>query len=80
VDIFTFAFADLNQRRGTFLVVQWLRVQAPNARSLDIRSHMPQLRVHMLQLKILHAAAKRSCLPQPRTKIAILQLRPGAAK
>ena len=39
-----------NKHRGTFLVVQWLRLQAPNAGGLGsfpvqgTRSHMPQLR------------------------------------
>ena len=42
---------DLKSHRGTSLVVQWLRLHAPNARSLGsipgqgTRSHMPQLRV-----------------------------------
>ncbi|TEA40834.1 hypothetical protein DBR06_SOUSAS19710043, partial [Sousa chinensis] len=46
------------------LVVQWLRLHAPNAGGLGsipgqgTRSPMPQLRVHMLQLKILHTATK----------------------
>ena len=45
---------------GTSLVVQWLRLHAPNARGLGsipgqgTRSHMPQL-------KILHAATKTQC-------------------
>ena len=44
---------------GTSLAVQWLRLHTPSARGLDLipaqgtRSHMPQLRVQMLQLKIL---------------------------
>ncbi|TEA38361.1 hypothetical protein DBR06_SOUSAS110229, partial [Sousa chinensis] len=52
------------------LVVQWLRLHAPNARDLGsipglgTRSHMPQLRVFMLQLKISHAITKRSHVPQ----------------
>ena len=60
----------------TSLVVQWLRLHAPNAGGLGsipgqgTESHMTQLRVRMLQLKILHAA----------TKIPHAQLRPGAAK
>ena len=43
----------------TFLVVQWLRLQPPNAGVLGLissqgtRSYMFQLRVHMLQLNIL---------------------------
>ena len=45
---------------------RWLRLHAVNARSPGLipgqgttnRSHMPQLRVRMLQLKILHAATK----------------------
>ncbi|TEA33613.1 hypothetical protein DBR06_SOUSAS3910181, partial [Sousa chinensis] len=46
------------------LVVQWLRLHAPKAGGLGsipgqgTRSHMPQLRVCMLQLKILHAATE----------------------
>ena len=50
--------------RGTSLVVQWLRLQAPYAGcsglipGQGIRSHMPQLRVCMLQLKILHATTE----------------------
>ena len=40
-----------------FLGVQWLRLRAPNVGSLGLipgqenRSHMLQLRVHMLQLR-----------------------------
>ena len=48
---------------GTSLVVQWLRLRAPNAGGLGLipgRSHMLQLRVHMPQLKIPHAATKIS--------------------
>ena len=50
--------------KGTSLVVQWLRFRAPDAGGLGLiprqgtRSHMPQLRVHMSQLKILHVATK----------------------
>ena len=46
------------------LVVQWLRLLAPSAADLGsnlgqgIRSLMPQLRVRMLQLKILKATMK----------------------
>ena len=53
---------------GTAQVVQWLRLQAPSAGDLGLipgqgaRSHVPQLRVRMLQLKM-------SCMPH---------LRPGA--
>ena len=42
---------------GTPLVVQWLRLLAPKARAPGLipdqgtRSHMPQRRVHMLQLR-----------------------------
>ena len=51
-------------KAGNSLVVQWLRLQAPNAGGLGLspgqgtRSHMPQLRVHMPVLKILPAAMK----------------------
>ena len=47
---------------GTFLVAQWLRLHVPSARGLGsiphqrTRSHMPQIRVHKSQLKILPAA------------------------
>ena len=47
-----------------FLMVQWLRLQAPNVGGPDsipsqgTRSHMLQPRVHMPQLKIPHAANK----------------------
>ena len=56
---------------GTSLVVQWLRLHAPNAGGpgsipdQGTRSHMPQLRVLMPQLKIPHAATKiRSLVSQ----------------
>ena len=51
-------------RGGTSLVVQWLRLHAPNAGGMGsipgqgTRSHMLPLRVHMPQLKILHATTK----------------------
>ncbi|TEA25080.1 hypothetical protein DBR06_SOUSAS6010062, partial [Sousa chinensis] len=46
------------------LVVQWLRLRIPNAGGpgsipgQGTRSHMLQLRVHMPQLRIPHAATK----------------------
>ena len=49
---------------GTSLIVQWLRLWAPNAGGLGLipgqrtGSHMLQLRVCILQLKILCAAVK----------------------
>ena len=48
---------------GASLGVQWLRLHTPNAGGLGslgqgTRSHMPQLRVCMLQLKIPHATTK----------------------
>ena len=49
---------------GTPLVIQWLRLRAPNAggpgsiSGQGTRSHVLQLRARMLQLKILHAATK----------------------
>ena len=52
---------------GISLVVQWLRLCTPNAGGPGLipgqgtRSHMLQLRVHMLQLKILYAATKTWC-------------------
>ena len=60
---------------GTSLVVQWVRLCAPNAggagvqslvKELDptcmpqLRVHMWQLRVHMPQLRNPHAATKKS--------------------
>ena len=61
----------LNKLRsgGTSLVVQWLRLHAPNAGGLGsipgqgTRSYMPQLRVRMPQLKILHATTKTQHSP-----------------
>ena len=56
--------------QGTFLVIQWLRLQAPTAGNLGLipsqgtRSHMPQLRI---------------CIPQLK-RSQVLQLRPTAAK
>ena len=50
---------------GTSLVVQWLRLHIANATGpgsipgQGSRPHMQQLRVHMPQLKILHAATKK---------------------
>ena len=49
-------------RLGTSLLVQWLRIYASSVGGLGLvlglgtRSHMPQLRVYMLQLKSLLAA------------------------
>ena len=49
---------------GASLVVQWLRLCAPNAGALgsitgqETRSRVPQLRVLTLPLKILHASVK----------------------
>ena len=50
--------------QGTSLVVQRLRFHSPNAGGPDwipsqrTRSHMVQIRSHVLQLKILHATTK----------------------
>ena len=55
------------KKSGTALVVQWVKCCPPNAGCLGsilgqgIRSHMPQLRTCMLQLKILCATAKTWC-------------------
>ncbi|XP_070310792.1 EEF1A lysine methyltransferase 3 isoform X2 [Odocoileus virginianus] len=65
--------------QGTSLVVQWLRLGAPNAGGLGsipdqgTRSHMPKLRVRRSQLKNLNVATK---MEEP----AMLQVRPGATK
>ena len=46
---------------GTSLLVQWLRLHTPKAGGLGsipgqgTSAHTPQLRVHVLQLKIPHA-------------------------
>ena len=64
---------------GTCLEIQWLRLCTSNGGSLGsipgggTRSHMQQLRVCMLQLKLLYAATKIK-------KFCRLQLRPSAAK
>ena len=53
-----------NRGAGAFLVVQWLRFHAPHAGGQGsilgqgTWSCMPQLRVHMLQLKVPHGAMK----------------------
>ena len=50
---------------GTSLVVQWLRCNIPNAghpgsiSGQGTRSHMPQLRDYMPQLKVPHAVTKK---------------------
>ena len=69
---------------GTSLVAQWLRLHAPSARGQSLipaqgtRSCMPQLRVHMPQLKkIMHSGTK---LSHKQEHISyLLQLRPGTA-
>ena len=67
---------NLKIKADTSLVVQWLRLHAANAGDpgwipgQETRSHMVQLRVHVLQ-KIPHAAVK---IKDP------MQLRPDAAK
>ena len=61
-------FSSKNGHQGTSLVVQWVRLCAPNAGGLGsiagwgTRSHMPQLRVRMLQ--------RRSHVPQLRPSAA----------
>ena len=61
------------------LMVQWLRLCVPNAGGQDsspgwgARFHMPQLRVQMPQLKILHAATK-TWHRQISNKINILKI------
>ena len=51
----------------TSLVIHWIRLHAPNAVGLGsspgqgTRSHMPQLRVYMSQLKILKTTTKTQC-------------------
>ena len=53
-----------NNDSGAFLVVQWLRFHTPNAGGPGsipgggTKSHMPQLSVHMLQIKKPSAAMK----------------------
>ena len=57
--IFISSFFSQNENSfiGTSLVVQWLRLLAPNAQGLGsipgqgTRSHLLQLRVHLLRLK-----------------------------
>ena len=53
-----------NIEEGSSLVVWWLRLHDSNTQGPSLipghqtRYHMPQLRVHMLQLKILHDTRK----------------------
>ena len=55
------------ERQRAFPVVQWLRLCTPNARRPSLipaqgtRSRVLQLRVHMPQLKILRATTKTHC-------------------
>ena len=44
-------------KTGTSLVVQWLRLQVPNAGSMGLIPRQ-EARSHMLQLKIPHAATE----------------------
>ena len=66
---------------GTSLVIQWLRFCTPNAGGSSMiphqrtRSHMPQVRVHMLllnipqwRLKIPHVATKTQCSKKKEKK------------
>ena len=56
---------EFTKRTGASLVVQWLRLKAPNAGSIPgqgSRSHMPQL-------KILSVAAKTWCSQTNKKKI-----------
>ena len=68
----------ISNREGISLAVQWLRLCAPNAGGLGsipgrgTTSHMLQLRVWMLQLKIPHMAAKILSIPTSKTKVHIL--------
>ena len=71
-------------KAGTSLVVQWLRLHAPNAGgpgsipSQGTRSHMPQLKI------LLAATKKRPHRPQQRSRMRqqtrVPQLRARAAK
>ena len=66
VSILTSWLLVLPSNARDFPVVQWLRCHAPNAGGSGLipvqgtRSHMPKLRVCMLQLKILCAATDHS--------------------
>ena len=69
---------------GISLVVQWLRLLNATAGGLGLipgegtRSHMLQLGVRMLLLKISHASAKWSCMLPWRSHM--MQLRPGYSR
>ena len=71
---------NIERGRGTSQVVQGLRLQAPYAGCPGLipgqgtRSHMPQLRVCMLRLKILHASTKIKIL-HVATKTQCRQIR-----
>ena len=75
---------------GTSLVVQWLRCHTPNARGLnsipgqEIRSQMPQLRIHMLKqtnkkYPICPHQRYPACHSEDR-RFHVLQPRPSSAK
>ena len=65
----------LRKGGGTPLLNQWLRTCSSNAGGSSsipgqgTRSHMPQLRVDMTQLKLLHALTERSHMTQLKVKI-----------
>ena len=60
-------------RFGTFLVVQWLRLSAPNAGDLDLISGQG-IRSHMPQLKNPHATIKIEDPPCATTKTQCTQI------
>ena len=70
---------------GTSIVVQWLSFHIFHAggrgsmQSERSRSHMPQLRVRVLQIKITHAAAKKNkmyhkCNKDQRSHVRLSQI------
>ena len=67
-------------------MVQWLSLCTPSAGDTGLipgqgtKFHMLQLRVHMLQLKILHAATKNPACCKEDQRSSVSRLRPGTAK
>jgi len=67
-------------------VVQQLRLHATNPGVPDLisdqgtKSHMPQLRVLILQLKISHTTTKDPAFHNKNQRCQILQLKPSAPK
>ena len=64
---------------GTSLVVQWLRLHTSKVGSLGTRFHMLQLRVPMLELKILHADKTQCSQINKKKKLIVNSKKAGSS-